>query len=125
MTSFFTTSRQAPSLVRASLARFLPAIALLVFSSAAFALDITLPPETAAYRPSTLPGYQLAQQNCMTCHSAQYPETQPRGLPHSFWEAEAKKMKATYGAQFSDADIPAIADYLTATYGAGATQTKK
>lgn len=125
MTSFFTNYGQASSLVRASLARFLPAIALLAFSSAAFALDITLPPETAAYRPSTLPGYQLAQQNCMTCHSAQYPETQPPGLPHSFWEAEAKKMKATYGAQFSDADIPAIADYLTATYGAGATQTKK
>lgn len=125
MTSLFKTSRQAASLVRSSLTRFLPAIALLTFSSAAFALDITLPPETAAYRPSPLPGYRLAQQNCMTCHSAHYPETQPPGLSHSFWEAEAKKMKATYGAQFSDADIPAIADYLTAIYGAGANETKK
>ena len=30
---------------------------------AAFALDITLPAETAAYKPSELPGYRLVQQN--------------------------------------------------------------
>lgn len=125
MTFSFTFSQPASSLARSLLARSLPAIALFAFSSAAFGLDINLPPETAVYRPSTLPGYQLAQQNCMTCHSAQYPETQPPGLSHSFWEAEVKKMKATYGAQFSDADVPAIADYLTAVYGSGAPALKK
>ena len=35
----------------------------------AIALDIQLPPETAVFKPSELPGYMLAQRNCMTCHS--------------------------------------------------------
>ena len=98
--------------------RQLAVIGLLSVSSAAFPLGIELPPEMATLRSSTLPGYLLAQQNCLVCHSAQYPSTQPPNLPHSFWEAEVKKMKATYGAQFPDEDISAIADYLTKTYGA-------
>ncbi len=93
-------------------------VGVLSISSAAFALSIELPPETAQLRSSTVPGYLLAQQNCVACHSAQYPSTQPPGLPHSFWEAEVKKMKTTYGAQFPGEDIPAIADYLTKAYGA-------
>lgn len=113
-----------PSISRQpSLGRFLrqlSALGLVSLSSAAFALSIDLPPETAAYRSSTLPGYMLALQNCMICHSAQYPSTQPPGLSHAFWEAEVKKMKAVYGAQIPDADISAIADYLTKTYGAEA-----
>ncbi len=102
--------------------RQLAVLGLLSISSAAFALNIELPPETATLRSSTAPGYLLAQQNCLACHSAQYPSTQPPGLPHSFWEAEVKKMKATYGAQFPDGDIPAIADYLTKAYGAEAAK---
>ena len=102
--------------------RRLAVLGLLSISSAAFALSIELPPETATLRSSTLPGYLLARQNCLACHSAQYPSTQPSGLPHSFWEAEVKKMKATYGAQFPDEDIPAIADYLTKAYGAEAAK---
>lgn len=102
--------------------RQLAVLGLLSISSAAFALSIELPPETTALRSSTLPGYVLARQNCVACHSAQYPSTQPPGLPHSFWEAEVKKMKAVYGAQIPDADIPAIADYLTKTYGAEAVK---
>jgi sulfite dehydrogenase len=102
--------------------RRLAVLGLLSISSAAFALSIELPTETAALRSSTLPGYLLAQQNCLVCHSAQYLSTQPPGLPHSFWEAEVKKMKTTYGAQFPDEDIPAIADYLTKAYGAEAAK---
>lgn len=102
--------------------RQLAILGLLSISSVAFALSIELPPETAAYRSSTLPGYLLAQQNCLTCHSAHYPSTQPPRLPHSFWEAEVKKMKATYGAQFPDENIPALADYLTKAYGADAAK---
>lgn len=102
------------------LLRLLAVVGLVGVSSAAFALSIELPQETATLRSSTLPGYQLAQQHCLICHSAQYPATQPPGEPHSFWEAEVKKMKTTYGAQFPDQDIPVIADYLTKTYGAEA-----
>lgn len=88
---------------------------------AAFALDITLPPETATYKPSDLPGYRLVQQNCMTCHSAQYVQYQPPTSPRGYWEATVKKMKHPFGAPFADEDIPAMVDYLVKTYGAEQT----
>ena len=84
----------------------------------AAAVEIQLPPETATYKPSKLPGYQLVQKNCMTCHSAQYPATQPPTMDRAYWEATVKKMKKPFGAQFSDADIPAMVEYLVKTYGA-------
>jgi len=105
-------------------ARLLLPLTLLAVASPAPALDITLPPETASYQASTLPGYQLAQVHCMVCHSAQYVQTQPPAMPASFWEATVKKMKATYGAQFPDADIPALTDYLSKTYGAQTTAAR-
>lgn len=108
----------------AAFRRLLPALVLLSLSSTTFALDIDLPPETATYRASALPGYQLAQQNCMTCHSAQYVQTQPPAMPRSYWEATVKKMKAAYGAQFPDGDIPALVDYLSKTYGAEAAAAR-
>jgi hypothetical protein len=82
----------------------------------AFALDIDLPPETAVFKPSTLPGYALAQRDCMTCHSVHYIATQPTSS-RAYWEATVKKMKKPFGAQFADADMPAIVDYLVKTYG--------
>jgi sulfite dehydrogenase len=94
------------------------AAVLLAAAPLATALDITLPPETATYRPSDLAGYQLVQQNCMICHSAQYVQTQPPAMPRGFWEATVRKMKKPYGAPFADEDIPAMVDYLVKTYGA-------
>ncbi len=84
----------------------------------AFALDIALPADTAAYRPSDLPGYQLVLQNCLICHSVHYPQMQPGSSPRGYWEATVKKMKKPFGAQFADEDIPAMVDYLVKTYGA-------
>ncbi len=75
-----------------------------------------MPPETATYRPSDLPGYALVQRNCLTCHSAQYVSTQPR-LPRSYWDATVRKMKKPFGALFPDEDIPAMVEYLSKTYG--------
>jgi cytochrome c5 len=92
------------------------AFAMALLSASALALDINLPPETAAYRASDLPGYALVQQNCMTCHSAHYVQTQPTSS-RAYWDATVKKMKKTFGAQFADADIPAMVDYLVKTYG--------
>lgn len=97
------------------------AVALLLSLSVApgaQALEITLPAETAQYRASDLPGYQLAQRNCMICHSAQYAMTQPPGSPRSYWEATVKKMKNTFGAPLPEDAIAPIADYLVKTYGA-------
>lgn len=94
------------------------AASAMLASSAALALDITLPMETAAYKASTLPGFALAQQHCMTCHSAQYVLTQPQTSPRAYWDATVKKMKKPFGAQVPDEDVPIIVDYLVKTYGA-------
>jgi sulfite dehydrogenase len=84
----------------------------------ALAVEIKLPPENATFKPSQLPGYALAQRNCITCHSVHYIQTQPLTLPRSYWDATVKKMKKPFGAQFPDEDIPAMVDYLVKTYGA-------
>ena len=85
------------------------------------ALDITLPPETAAYRESPLPGYQLVRQHCLICHSAQYVQYQPPTSPRAYWEATVVKMKKAFGAPFADEDIQPMVDYLVKTYGAERT----
>ncbi|MCA3191700.1 MULTISPECIES: cytochrome c [unclassified Cupriavidus] len=85
-------------------------------------LEIKLPQETASYKPSTLPGYNLALQNCMICHSAQYVSTQPSTSTRAYWDATVKKMKKPFGAPLKDEDIPAIVDYLVKTYGAEQAQ---
>lgn len=84
----------------------------------AIALDIQLPPETAVFKPSKLPGYMLAQRNCMICHSVHYIQSQPSTSTRDYWEAIVKKMRAPFGAKFADEDIPVIVDYLVKTYGA-------
>lgn len=95
----------------------------LMLSSAACALDISLPRETARFKESGLPGYKLVLENCMTCHSVHYVQMQPPSSPRSYWSATVKKMKKPFGAQFADEDIPAMVDYLTKTYGAERTAT--
>ncbi|MFL6676394.1 MAG: c-type cytochrome [Massilia sp.] len=94
---------------------------LAMLAGGALAVEIQLPPETATLRPSPLPGYQLVQQNCMTCHSAHYVQTQPPTSSRKYWDTTVRKMKKPFGAQFPDADIPAMVDYLAKTYGAERT----
>ncbi len=77
-------------------------------------MTITLPPETVALKPGA--GAELAQANCMMCHSVDYISSQPR-MPRKFWEAEVKKMKEKFAAPLADENLAALADYLTATYG--------
>ncbi len=103
--------------MRHTLIRILLAASALAPYSA-IALDIQLPPETAVLKPSELPGYMLAQRNCMTCHSVHYIQSQPPTSPRSYWEATVKKMRVPFGAKLADEDIPAIVDYLVKTYGA-------
>ncbi|CAI8837155.1 Cytochrome c-551 [Pseudomonas sp. IT-196MI5] len=80
-------------------------------------LSITLPPETVALKPSTLPGYPLAQQKCSICHSADYINFQPPGMNLAQWTAEAGKMQQVYGAPISDQEVKVIGAYLAVTYG--------
>jgi sulfite dehydrogenase len=89
---------------------------------------ISFPPETATYRASDLPGYQLVQRNCLGCHSPHYASMQPPSSNRSYWEATVRKMKKPFGAPFPDEDVAAMADYLVKTYGAeraGVTKTRK
>lgn len=91
-------------------------VCLATLASAA-PLSITLPPETAALKPSALPGYPLAQQKCSTCHSADYINFQPPGMSLAQWTGEASKMQHVYGAPISDQDVSIIGAYLAVTYG--------
>jgi mono/diheme cytochrome c family protein len=77
-------------------------------------VTITLPPETAAFKAGS--GAELAQANCLICHSADYISSQPP-MPRKFWEASVKKMIEKYAAPTPPEVTAAIAEYLTATYG--------
>ena len=92
-------------------------LGLIMSLPTASALEITLPPETASFKSSDLPGYALVQRDCLICHSAQYVQYQPSSSSRAYWEATVKKMKKPFGAPFPDEDIPAIVDYLVKTYG--------
>ena len=76
---------------------------------------IKLPEETAAYK--AIPGVELANGYCLTCHSADYTAYQPPGMPRTFWLAEVTKMKNIFGAPISDDQVPAIVDYFVRAYG--------
>ena len=81
----------------------------------AIALTIELPADTAQLAPG--PGSDLANRQCLTCHSADYVGIQPRGKPLAFWKGEVEKMKKVYGAPIPDEEIEPIAQYLTRAYG--------
>ena len=87
--------------------------------------QITLPAETAELPESELPGYQLATQRCVMCHSVDYIRYQPPGMNQDQWTAEVAKMKRAYGAWLSEAEIKSIGAYLAVVYGtAKATDSK-
>jgi sulfite dehydrogenase len=94
------------------------ALAALAFACwvLAAAVEIELPRDTVSFKESKLPGYQLVQRNCVACHSAHYVATQPPSA-RAYWETTVKKMKKPFGAQFDDADIAPMVDYLVKTYG--------
>ena len=86
-------------------------------ATAAVALEIKLPGETATYKPSSLPGYDLTLQRCLICHSAEYVNFQPPTSTPAYWKATVMKMRKPFGAPLSDEDVEMITDYLVKTYG--------
>lgn len=91
-------------------------VAIAAFTGFAHAQPMTyqLPDETADFKPG--PGVENAQNNCMTCHSADYISTQPPKKGEAFWSAAVNKMIKTYHAPIEESEIKAIVDYLSATY---------
>jgi len=86
------------------------------FASLAKPVRYDPPEETAVFRPGA--GVELAEANCLGCHSADYVEMQPRGagFGRDFWRAEVVKMVNVHHAPIEPADVDTIVDYLTAAY---------
>lgn len=78
---------------------------------------ITLPEVPAAFRTSTMPGYEIAARECVICHSPDYINFQPPDMDQAQWTGEANKMHAAFGAPITDDDIKLIGAYLAVTYG--------
>ena len=57
------------------------------------------------------PGADVANDNCLACHSAGMVLNQP-ALPKAVWEAEVDKMRKVYKAPIDDKDVDAIVHYL-------------
>ena len=96
---------------------FAPAVASLLLSTSVAVAEprnYTLPQENATFRPS--PGVEAAQNNCLSCHSADYVSTQSPRLGAKFWEAEVSKMIKAYHAPISEADVKVIVEYLSQNY---------
>ncbi len=103
--------------------RYRPLLCLLAFLLALAAwpllakvVQIELPPETESFKPG--PGADLANGQCLTCHSVDYVTMQPP-MPRSFWAAEVEKMRQTYGASIPDDQVTSLVEYLTRNYGTG------
>lgn len=95
------------------------ALAALAFDGVVLAAQktITLPPDSAQMKASSLPGYAKAQASCVVCHSAEYMLYQPPTAPRAYWDAMVQRMKVVFKAPIDDADMPVIVDYLVKTYG--------
>lgn len=83
-------------------------------STALRTVDVRLPNGAATLPPGN--GSDLANSQCVICHSAGMITRQP---PLSFqeWKAEVSKMRAVYGAPLTADQIEPIARYLTAING--------
>lgn len=100
--------------------RQIPVIALagmLLAASAASAVRYRLPEEKPAVLPPG-PGAELTGAYCVSCHSLDYLQVQPRGKGAAFWRDTVAKMVNVYKAPVPPEAASTIADYLAATYGA-------
>ena len=80
------------------------------------AKGVTLRSESVSFPTSSqiFPGgarANIANANCLTCHSADMVLTQPK-LSESDWTAEVNKMRTVYQAPIKESDVPAIVAYL-------------
>lgn len=88
----------------------IPAAALLLAASAAFAEEHPIPLADA-------PGRDVVEHNCGGCHSLDYIRMNSPFLSRKGWEAEVGKMINSYGAPIEAPDATTIIDYLSRNYG--------
>ena len=91
-------------------------LVLAAWPLAAEVVQIKLPPETASFKPG--PGSEIANGQCLTCHSVEYVTSQAP-LPPAFWAASVKKMRQSYGAPIPEEQVAPLLDYLSRNYGSG------
>jgi len=93
-------------------------LVVMCFSSRSAPLKIELPAETDVFKPG--PGVDIANGQCLVCHSVEYVVTQPP-FPRAFWASSVKKMRERYGSAIPDEQVEPLVDYLTRSYGIGGT----
>jgi hypothetical protein len=93
-------------------------VAILSAGTPASAAEIFLPQETARFAVSPLPGSSLATTLCVTCHSADYVQSQPPRLPRTYWAATVIKMQKVFGAPIPADAVEPLVDFLAKSYGA-------
>jgi cytochrome c5 len=89
-------------------------LTLITFDVSAKTRTYQLPDGVTEFLPG--PGQDVAENNCLACHSSDYISTQPRKLGKGFWQAEVTRMRKAFGAEISDDDAKIIVDYLSRTY---------
>ena len=62
------------------------------------------------------PGAEVANDNCLACHSAGMVLNQP-ALPKAVWESEVDKMRNVYKAPVDDKNVDVIVHYLISIKG--------
>ena len=72
-------------------------------------VSVNLPGETAMLKPG--PGLEVAQANCLICHSVDYIYMQPP-LTEAQWRGVVMKMKKVMGAPIPDGDVDSVVGYL-------------
>jgi len=93
-------------------------MALAAVDLTASPVKIELPAETGVFKPGQ--GAELANGQCLVCHSVEYVVTQPPS-PRAFWATSVKKMREKYGAAVADDQVEPLLDYLTKHYGVETT----
>lgn len=91
-----------------------PLLTAVALSAQAAPLKIELPPEPGLFKQA--PGVELANAQCLTCHSRDYVVIQPV-FGRKFWKATVEKMQAKFGAPIPSDQIDALVTYLVTAYG--------
>lgn len=90
------------------------ACAAVLIQAAEPAVKFVLPAETA--RLKAAPGVELANVQCVACHSLDYISTQPL-LTSAQWRATVIKMQLKYGAPIMTNTMDLLVEYLARHYG--------
>ena len=98
----------------AASALVLSVFVVVAIAASATSVRIELPPEPGVFKEG--PGADLANRQCLTCHSREYVTTQPL-LGRQYWKSAVEKMQAKFGAPIPPSDVEALVTYLVTTYG--------